>query len=1146
MIRDFISGFGFMPSPYSNTFSRAMFALLIVACAGSVSAGESDGLEALRLEYPSVKALHRDGRIDRLYSGPFSNGTSATESAEAFRLRYAKVFGASPHELVYIQNAARNPEQPMMYDRQTGTFRFTLITYRQYRESFPVFRSELRLVLRNEASFPMVLASSTLKDLDEFEIDPGDLAAWSDPAMIAAAFAKGRTAVASEAAELTQFGPANVTIWAGTDDAPFIQPRPVLVFEAADSFENEWVNAKRLFLTDFETGKILYQEDQLLRGEVSGDVSGWALGGVASEFCESEFFFPLPYAEVSIPQMTTHTDIFGDYDLDAGGAPSVLVQSPTRGLYFNVMNHGGATVLSETVSPPAVVDFVHNLVPSAVNRAEVNAYHYANKIRDYVLDANPAFPIIGSQTGFLISVNEGAGGLCPGDAQYTGVGMRFCAGGGGFPNTAWSNLIYHEYGHHIVESSGSGQGQYGEGVADALSVLLLDDPRIGLGLVTSCQTATRSADNSYMYPCSNVDPHVCGNVLSGCVWKTREELAITQPLDGLQILGDLLINSVLLHAGSSITPAITIDFLTLDDDDTDIGNGTPHSAEILAGFGAHNMAPLEPPANDKCIDAIRICPGITMGSSFGSLPDGSSTCAQSNPAPDVWYRYVPKTSGSAFVGLCGAATNYDSAISVHTGCPGQVYDEVTCDDDGCGTVFGPSEVSFSVTAGETYYLRVTGYLGSVGNFELELIGPACQAETPEALRFRFPKGRPASVAPNSSKTVTVQIKPGSEQLNLGTATLRHRDDGGAFQSIPLTGVGGDLFEATLPGSECSAYPEYYFSATGDSGAVVKSPPTAPVDAYRPFVGVPTIVFEDDFETDKGWTVSGFVFEGDWERGIPVNNNRGDPDSDYDGSGQCYLTENDPSDPNSDIDAGTTILTSPPFDMNTGGVISYAYWIDAGPGSFDEDFLIVSISTDPGGLIWTPVRAHTIAQPIWKLDAILIGTEVPASASVRIRFSASDLSVGTIVECAVDAVRVEVYTCDDSVSCSDGILNQGELRIDCGGPCDPCACTTDAECEDGQFCTGTRVCDAFGMCISPITPCGVGEWCRESDDQCLPYGNGDFDLDGDIDLSDFAQFQLCFGIIPIGDCEPGNLIGDGVIDLNDFSEFAGRLTDPLRP
>jgi len=46
---------------------------------------------------------------------------------------------------------------------------------------------------------------------------------------------------------------------------------------------------------------------------------------------------------------------------------------------------------------------------------------------------------------------------------------------------------------------------------------------------------------------------------------------------------------VLLHTGTSITPAITIDFLTLDDNDGNLGNGSPHYSQINAGFSDHGM-----------------------------------------------------------------------------------------------------------------------------------------------------------------------------------------------------------------------------------------------------------------------------------------------------------------------------------------------------------------------------------------------------------------------------------------------------------------------------------------------------------------------------------------------------------------------------
>jgi hypothetical protein len=160
--------------------------------------------------------------------------------------------------------------------------------------------------------------------------------------------------------------------------------------------------------------------------------------------------------------------------------------------------------------------------------------------------------------------------------------------GGGHPNTAWGAVIHHEYGHHLVASAGSGQGEYGEGMSDSVDMVMNDDPGLGYGFFGPCDEPLRTAEAGLQYPCSG-GIHYCGQVLSGCIWDTRNELVITEPVTYRDIIANLTINSILLHSGSSITPQITIDFLTLDDDDDDIFNGTPHYNEINTGFSAHNM-----------------------------------------------------------------------------------------------------------------------------------------------------------------------------------------------------------------------------------------------------------------------------------------------------------------------------------------------------------------------------------------------------------------------------------------------------------------------------------------------------------------------------------------------------------------------------
>ena len=45
------------------------------------------------------------------------------------------------------------------------------------------------------------------------------------------------------------------------------------------------------------------------------------------------------------------------------------------------------------------------------------------------------------------------------------------------------------------------------------------------------------------------------------------------------------------------------------------------------------------------------------------------------------------------------------------------------------------------------------------------------------------------------------------------------------------------------------------------------------------------------------------------------------------------------------------------------------------------------------------------------------------------------------------------------------------------------------------------------------------------DECTQsMGNGDFDTDDDVDLTDFAKFQICFGQVGTGDCAAGNMTG----------------------
>lgn len=141
-------------------------------------------------------------------------------------------------------------------------------------------------------------------------------------------------------------------------------------------------------------------------------------------------------------------------------------------------------------------------------------------------------------------------------------------------------------------------------------------------------------------------------------------------------------------------------------------NGVPDSCDL---------APPAATAAELCHDAQLICPGQSYsGSTLGAGNDGSSTCGNSESSPDVWYRYVPTAGGAATISLCDSA--YDTVLSVHSSCPGTPANQLVCNDDNCELM---SNLAFEAVTGQTYWIRVSGYNGAIGPFQLTLSGPPC-------------------------------------------------------------------------------------------------------------------------------------------------------------------------------------------------------------------------------------------------------------------------------------------------------------------------------------------------------------------------------------------------------------------------------------
>jgi hypothetical protein len=693
-------------------------AAVLGACSVAIASGvASDGLppmaDQLVSQYPGLRTLSNDGRVLTFYGTRMTSATTPEQAVDQWLADYADAWGVA------------SPELTLERSHEISDGKFTVFSYTQSINGVPVEHGYARILVLDYYGMydTVVYASAKLADTAGQPFAP--MAVTADVAL-------ANIASSPEYGDFDEWTTPELVVYYGEGDGRWIQPVQTWKFKGGVTD----LAARELytFYVDAATGDLIYMRDEVLNTDVSGNVTGKATPGVLPD-SGSNPATPMPIDQIRVNISgggNDYTDANGDYTIANGGTGAVTVTtklgpSVGDGRWVWVDNQaGGELSLSQSVTPPGPGDFEFNSAPSELNTAQVNAFIHTTLTHDYIKDRAPSFNAL--DTSFRANVNISS--TC--NAYYDGSSINFYRSGGGCVNTAYSTVISHEYGHHVVNRLGLAQGAFGEGYSDTVSILLYDTAIVGEGFFTSGGHIRNYNTSNVQYPCSG-EVHYCGELLAGIVNKIRVNFKSTYgSAAGLAIAQQLHVDWSMITIGgisdNSAHPQTAIEWLTVDDDDGDINNGTPNYTDICDAFSAHNidcpdiqlidfvypnglpdqLVPDQPtiidveviPANGTPVAGTGMVHYSIDGSGFFDVPMSEST-------PNIYEATLPAVScGSSIAYYFSAEAVGGLTFTDPSGAPGDTFSAVAATgtafaiDDNFETDLGWSVVNENLQDGQ--------------------------------------------------------------------------------------------------------------------------------------------------------------------------------------------------------------------------------------------------------------------------------------------------------------------------------------------------------------------------------------------------------------------------------------------------------------
>ena len=344
--------------------------------------------------------------------------------------------------------------------------------------------------------------------------------------------------------------------------------------------------ATYLCLVDAHSGQLLWRSNRARSSGIKGKATGTVPQSLPTDTLESR-----PFAD-------QHVYVFGEttQTTDSSGMFSLTISSPVNG--FAALEGPWTTVIPSTGDPASIWitanpgDSIAIAWDDASSTAsERSAFYHINRMHRFLKELDTV------STGWdePITAIVDMAGAC--NAVYDGESITYYGSGNGCPRAALCpNISYHEYTHYYVDRFyllrtmgrlyGMTNDALFEGTADAAACLFEGTPLVARGL-RGPGAYERDLRTVLHYPESVTgEVHHDGLFLAGAFWDIaqRTSSAVAEHVWSRAMYG--LPDDLDLGVACS---EWFIEVLLADDDDGDLGNGTPHFADILAAFNARGI-----------------------------------------------------------------------------------------------------------------------------------------------------------------------------------------------------------------------------------------------------------------------------------------------------------------------------------------------------------------------------------------------------------------------------------------------------------------------------------------------------------------------------------------------------------------------------